>query len=298
MRSKHSSYALPPPAELECELRERAWFPNALMPYAEHPEIYRAERNIRQRLAANHLVYFLSYTTQLEHRIVNRAVETLVHDELSVTLPHEMKVAALQLYTDEGYHALFSHVLAEQVAKAHAMPVGENTPKRIRQMYELLERVAPQLRSLTWFLLGFVSETIITRELQAITRESLVSTVFQMLQEHLEDEARHSRYFCDAFHYLWGRLEPELQEASVSLLVEIILIFAEVDDMWLLASFADAGIDAANADACLAAMHDTAARSERARRVAAATLQALERAGFFRQPANRKRFVEEGLLDG
>jgi hypothetical protein len=114
VRVRRNDYLLPD--DLEQQLSIRDWFPPAFIPYCKHPLIDTAGRPMAQRLAANHLVYFLDYTTLLEHRVVNRAVETLVHGELDVPIPRQMKTAALQLYTDEGYHALFSNEVAEQVA--------------------------------------------------------------------------------------------------------------------------------------------------------------------------------------
>ena len=106
VRTDRSPYTLP--ADLEHQLGERHWFVPDFMPYLDHPDIVLAGPSVVRRLEANQLVYFLDYTTVLEHKLVNRSVETLIHDELGVPVPCAVKTAALQLYTDEGYHALFS----------------------------------------------------------------------------------------------------------------------------------------------------------------------------------------------
>ena len=86
VRSRKSSYQLPPHSELEQELQTRDWFPPAFIPYFADPAVQHAGRTVQQRLAANHLVYFLHYTTILEHKIVNRSVETPV-SYTHLTLP-------------------------------------------------------------------------------------------------------------------------------------------------------------------------------------------------------------------
>ena len=68
-------------------------------------------------------------------------------------------------------------------------------PLRISRLNALIARTPESKRPLAWFLLGFVSETIIARELLDVCRDSLVSSVNDMLRDHLADEARHSRYF-------------------------------------------------------------------------------------------------------
>ncbi|MEY9331304.1 hypothetical protein ABH911_001615 [Pseudomonas protegens] len=297
VRSRKSSYQLPPHSELEQELQTRDWFPPAFIPYFADPAVQHAGRTVQQRLAANHLVYFLHYTTILEHKIVNRSVETLIHGELAIELPKTMKIAALQLYTDEGYHALFSFKLAEQVANGYAMPAWQPLPRRIRLMHDLLARCADSQRPLAWFLLGFVSETIIAKELLSITGDGLVSTVYQMFREHLEDEARHSRYFSEVFDYVWARLSPQQQVFSASQLIDIIFIFAAVDQEWLSASLNEAGIPLAAAHAAIHSLIQPSAEVLRARSIAGATLQAMKRAGFFEHDDNRRLFTQTGLID-
>lgn len=297
VRNKKTHYALPPAAEVQLQLLTKGWFPSSFIHYFAHPIIEQASEQTRHRLAANHLVYFLNYTTILEHKIVNRAVETLIHDELRIELPHAMKIAALQLYTDEGYHALFSYELAEQVARFYQMPPWDVPPKRIRLLLGLLDTASDESRPLLWFMVGFVSETIIAKELLDLTGDTLVSTVYQMFREHLEDEARHSRYFSEVFQYLWPRLSSTQQLASASHLIDIILVFSEVDEQWLAASLAGAGISAAEAEHVIQHIVAPQARARRARAGATATLQAMKRAGFFEQQAHRELFSVAGLID-
>ncbi|VVN85153.1 diiron oxygenase [Pseudomonas fluorescens] len=292
--SKHT-YLLP--SDLERQLETRHWFPPAFLPYLNHPAIKEAGRAIVHRLSANHLVYFLDYTTLLEHRIVNRSVEAIVHDELGVCVPLRMKTAALQLYTDEGYHALFSNSLAEQIADFYGMTDRPVMPQRIARLNTLLDRTPDKHKALALFLVGFVSETIIAKELLDVCRDVLVCSAQEMLRDHLADEARHSRYFSEVFHYLWLHLSSDQRPFAARVILEILLIFFEVDERWLRESLRSASVaetaiaqilcDLAGPHACLL----------RARSGAGATLQALKKAGFFELPANRQLFSKAGLVD-
>lgn len=297
VRSKKSTFLLPPDAEAHLQLQTKRWFPQTFIPYFNDTTIQKSGEYVQHRLAANHLVYFLRYTTILEHKIVNRSVETLIHEEMGIDLPQTMKLAALQLYTDEGYHALFSFKLAEQVAHFYDMPTWETPPKRITLLLDLMNETMDEYRSLAWFLFGFVSETIIAKELLSITGDTLFSTVYQMFREHLEDEARHSRYFSEVFQYLWPKLSVAQQEHSASLLIDIIFIFAEVDGPWLSASLTGAGISLFEATRIIQALQASDVRTQRARSIAMGTLQAMTRAGFFELHAHRELFSQSGLID-
>lgn len=260
-------------------------------------KIKTGNRDLTHRLSANHLVYFLDYTTLLEHRIVNRSVETIVYNELGIHISNRMRTAAMQLYTDEGYHALFSNSLAEQIADFYGMTDRPAMPQRIIQLNALIDRTPDKHKALTWFLIGFVSETIIAKELLDVCRVPLICSVQEMLRDHLADEAVHSRYFCEAFHYLWLHISCDERTFAAKLLLEILLIFFEVDNRWLEASLRSVGLGAAAIAQILSEMASDNARLLRARSGASATLQAMKQAGLFDLPGNRQLFSQAGLLN-
>ncbi|RON03648.1 diiron oxygenase [Pseudomonas brassicacearum] len=295
VRSSQNAYLLPP--ELERELETRDWFPPAFLPYLKHPLLEEAGKSIRHRLTANHLVYFLDYTTVLEHRIVNRAVETIIHGELDVPIPRQMKTAALQLYTDEGYHALFSNLVAEQIAVFYGIRNRPADPLRIHRLKTLINNACNKHKALAWFLVGFVSETIIAKELLDITRDSLVSTVHEMLTHHLLDEARHSRYFCEVFNYLWPTMDSHQREFAGKFLLDVISSFFEIDEPWLSENLHSVGLPTASIANILSGVSDKQAGIQRARSGAAATLRAMKKSGVFALPFNQQLFVKAGLID-
>ncbi|MFW9079571.1 diiron oxygenase [Pseudomonas sp. P2757] len=286
------------PDDVELQLKTRHWFPPGFLPYLAHPIIQQAGPSVLHRLTANHLVHFLDYTTLLEHRIVNRAVEVIVHGELPAAVPLQMKTAALQLYTDEGYHALFSSQVAEQIADFYGISDRPAMPRRITRMNALIARTPQKHKSLTWFLLGFVSETIIARELLDVCRDSLVSNVSEMLRDHLTDEARHSRYFAEVFQHLWPGLDSRQRTFTARMLLEIIGIFFEVDEPWLQQSLSGAGIADNALLQIVGGMATEQASRLRARSGAIATLDALRKAGFFASPQNQTLFAKAGLIHG
>ena len=296
VRSSTHDYQLPD--DVQQQLQSRYWFPPAFLPYLAHPAIQAAGREVLHRLTANHLVHFLDYTTLLEHRIVNGAVEVIAHRELPIYVPLPMKHAALQLYTDEGYHALFSNRLAEQIAGLYGITGRPTIPRRITRMNAMIARTPEKNRALAWFLLGFVSETIIARELLDICRDTLVSSVNDMLRDHLADEARHSRYFAEVFHYCWLSMNSRQRTFVSRTLLEIIGIFFEVDERWLQQSLRGSGIADSDVMEIVGGMATVQANRARARSGCIATVDALRKAGFFATPHNQTLFAKAGLIDG
>lgn len=294
VRTRRDHYRLPD--DLEKQLSSRHWFPPTFIPYIEHPRVQQAGRAVAQRLAANHLLYFLDYTTLLEHRVVNRSVETIVHGELAVPIPRPMKTAALQLYTDEGYHALFSNEVAEQIAALYGID-DRQPPRRIGRLLAMVDAVVPTDRPLAWFLLGFVSETIIARELLTLTRDTLVCTVYRMLRNHLEDEARHSRYFSEVFQYLWFALDSTQRDLAARLLLHIIGLYFEPDEPWLLRSLASAGFEERSSRQIISPLLQPDAHARRVRCGAVSTFTAMKNARFFDNDHYRRLFSQAGFID-
>lgn len=296
VRVDQSQYQLPD--DLEHQLRERHWFVPAFMPYLEHPEIRDAGASVVLRLEANHLVHFLDYTTVLEHKIVNRAVETLIHNELEIDVPQTMKNAALQLYTDEGYHALFSSQVAEHVAHLYGITHRTVAAHRISRLLHIVEVSPPADRALSWFLIGFVSETIIAKELLGAARCSLITTVYEMLKNHLADEARHSRYFSEVFSHVWSRLDDMRRSMAAKQLLSIIDVFFETDTYWLQQSLASVAITPSTIEHIVTQMQQPDAHQKRVRSGASATLMVLNSAGFFDSDSNTRLFFEAGFING
>jgi hypothetical protein len=168
----------------------------------------------------------------------------------------------------------------------------------IDRLLGVIAATRPADRPLAWFLLGFVSETIIAKELLAITREGLVSTVYHMLKNHLEDEARHSRYFSEVFQYLWPALGPTQRERAASMLRDIIGLYFEPDVPWLLGSLASVGFDEPSSRQIIAGVLQPGAHARRVRSGAVSTFAAMEKANFFDNEHNQQLFSQAGFIDG
>ena len=118
-----------------------------------------------------------------------------------------------------------------------------------------------------------------------------------MLRDHLADEARHSRYFSEVFHYLWLTLNSRQRTFSARMLLEFLRIFFEVDERWLKQSLRSVGIADDVIRKILDGLISPRASRQRTKAGAKATLEAMTKAGFFALINNRKLFAKAGLVD-
>jgi hypothetical protein len=203
------------------------WFPAVLMPIMGCPGIEGLPLQEARKLHVSHLLYFLDYTTELEMTIVNKAVDCMVHGEISMYFSKGERFAVLKLYADEGYHALFSRDLAEQIAGYYRLERFHSV--RLKHLSRVLARCTGKREELALFVMAFISETVVTRELSQLGQDDLSLPIFNMVRDHLHDEAKHSIFFADCFVKLWAQVSPCEKDFVVDALLVVVRVFCRPD---------------------------------------------------------------------
>lgn len=291
VRASPYHYVLSPEA-LE-NLQGRNWFPPSLLPFMQNRYI-RKNPNMKARLQAWYLVHFLDYTNILEHTIVNAAIETIAHNKLSVSFDVDIKLMAHMIYTDEGYHALFSASIANQIAHHFAAPRLPST--RLEKLNVLMEETDIIYRSLLKFVIGFVSETVIASELRNLSKHHLVATVEQMFKDHLRDEAKHALFFSYCFTWLWPKLREHEKNFVVRALASVIQIFCSFDEQWLIGSLLQCGLPLSSDPSIVRDCQKWS--SDRLILSGSETIIAIRKAGILDTPEHRDVLEKAGLIHG
>lgn len=276
-------------------VQEKDWYPRGMLPFLNDPRLKALSEPCVRKILAHHLVYFLDYTTLLEHLMVNRSLEIIIHDMLGVGIPEAMRTAGLQIYTDEGYHALFSNQLAAEVADIHVIERNTQAPIRIEKLNRLISAVSPEFVDVVYFAIGFVSETIIAKEISSIKSELLVPQVYALLKDHLEDEAVHAYFFTKVFEVVWLGCSKQQRDAIAFTLPSLLRIFCSTDTAWLSSVLIEAKVSAVTAKVIAAQMHDMNLINEKICSAASMTISILRKNGFFDEEEYAHCFRIEGL---
>ncbi|WP_263261384.1 diiron oxygenase [Pseudomonas sp. RIT-PI-S] len=203
-------------------------FPREMTGYFDSPVISALPLQNQRRLLAYHLQDFLEYTVTLEHTIVNPALQLVVTSELFQDFPSKLKDQAYQFYTDEGYHAYFSHRLSSTVGLNYCLKKSLTASRRITRLAGLSssqEIFVPN--EIICFLKAFASETLISKELANLQLPSISKPVLAMFKDHMYDEARHCEFFCELFVELHKKI---CLTPMIPVLLDILDIFFEVDE--------------------------------------------------------------------
>lgn len=265
------------------------WFPTGLIPLMGCSEVRGMPVDDVRKIYAGHLLYFLDYTAELELALVNKAVFCMVYGPLSKYFSVSECSAALKLYADEGYHALFSKVMAEQVAGYFQL--DRHRSVRFKYFDRVCARDFNSCEGLALFVMAFISETIITRELSLLARDDLLSPIFHMFQDHLHDEAKHSVFFSDCFVTLWGKISGAQRDVVVDMLVIGFRIFCRPDIAFVRSQLV-------GRDVCITNVvnHLRQGWSKRASSLLSLTMKAIHRTDLLDNKSYVRQFEIEGLI--
>jgi hypothetical protein len=274
------------------------FFPAALVPYLAHPLVQVLSPDAWRELTLRHLYQFLASTTHIETRVVNRGAEAIANDRMALGFDASVRLAAFKVYCDEGYHALYSLDLADQIASVTEVPIPEaDYGGLVARLEASAQRLLPDLPDLAQLLQVIVFETLITAVLKDIPSDpTVVSAVRELMRDHARDEGRHHRFFAALFPELWMRLSAELRERVARTLPRLIRDCLSWDTAPVKASLRAAGLGAEAAEQVVRDCYQDDLR--RIREITRATVAMCESAEVLAVPGAREAFAEQGLYAG
>lgn len=275
----------------------RIFFPDALVPHLAHPEVKALAPERVREISVRHLYQFLHSTTHLETRVVNGAAEPLANGICGLHFPTSLRMDAFKVYCDEGYHALYSLDLADQVAAVTGIPVPEvDYGGFVTALQDSGRRRLPEDPVLAGQLQAVVFETLITAVLNEVPQDpTVVSTVRELMRDHAKDEGRHHRFFSVFFLELWARLDPGRRVAAARALPAMIRAALDWDLEPVRVSLRLAGLDDDRVEAVLADSYGTGAGADRIQAVSRSTLRLCAQVDAFDLPGVTEAFAAHGL---
>jgi hypothetical protein len=280
--------------------RGKVLFPAALVPYAAHEAVRALPPERVRELTVRHLYQFLLSTTHLETRVVNAAAEPLANGRAGLDLPAALRLDAFKVYCDEGYHALYSLDLADQIAAVTGIAVpGWDYGGFVERLRETGRARLPEAPRLAELLQAVVFETLITAVLNEVPAdETVAAPVRDLLRDHARDEGRHHRFFSLFFKELWVRLTPAERAGAARALPALIRAALTWDLGPVHASLRLAGLDADTARQVVADTYTEGPGERRLNEMARSLLRLCAATGLFELPGAREHFAAHGLGDG
>jgi hypothetical protein len=275
----------------------KVFFPDRLVPHLRHPAVAALPKPRRDTLVLLHLYQFLLATTHVETRVVNVGAERIANGRAGIELPVAMRMDAFKVYCDEGYHALYSLDLAEQIAGVTGVQVpGWDYGAFVERLARTACSLLPGEPVLAQLLQVVVFETLITSILnEAPADPRLVGAVREVLRDHARDEGRHHRFFTAFFHELWAGLDPALRTRVAHGLPALIELCMTIDVTPVRSALRFAGLDDVTAGQVVLECYDAAANPRRTAEITRATVAMCRSAGVLNMPGAAETFAARGL---
>jgi hypothetical protein len=273
----------------------KVFYPQHLVPYLAHEALADLTDAGRRVLTIRHLYQFLLSTTHLETRVVNTTAELIANNRAGLDLPNRMRLDAFKVYCDEGYHALYSLDLADQIAADTGVAIPPwDYGGFVDKLEEAGRRLLPDEPALVPLLQTVVFETLITAVLNEIPNDHTVMTVVRDLtRDHAKDEGHHHRFFAQFFHELWTGLDPRLREPVAHTLPALVDACLTWDTEPIRESLHMSGVDPETAAAVVAdAYKDNGDHAD----ICRATVRTFRSAGVLDVPGAEEAFAAHGLL--
>ncbi|WP_405497574.1 diiron oxygenase [Streptomyces sp. NBC_00096] len=281
------------------DLDTAEFFPAELVPVARHPLVRALPDAVRREVIVQHLYRYLDFTAKLEHLVVNRTALGISQGTVGLELPAEMRLDALKIYVDEGYHALMSVDLLQQISGGTGIaPRLPGEPFFLTRLAALREASPAPMRPLLEILFVIVSETLISGSLSAVPQEGAVlPEVRATIRDHALDEGRHHTYFAIMLRYLWGALDPATRGWAARQVPQLIHCFLAPDLPALRAELRRYGMPADAAEQVLAEVYDPRTVDAFVRSAAQQTVRHFASLGVLEDPRVREAFLAAGLLE-
>jgi hypothetical protein len=280
------------------EAMGRVYFSPELVPIAEHPLVRRFGPEAVRQLQVRQLYRYLDFTTQLELEVVNTVAKEIALGKAGVELPDVMREDAFKLCTDEAHHAYFSEDMKRQaLASTGITPVEEGTPSFLVRLRGLQADLPSEMVSMSELLFTVVSETLISSILAEIPKDPrVVTAVRQVVEDHAEDEGRHSAYFSQLFGCFWPHVTGAQRTALGPQLPHYILAFLEPDRSATRRALARLPLEDDEIEAVIDQTYPAATVASNARDAARVTLHLFENHGVLDDPRIGDEFRACGLI--
>jgi len=180
----------------------------------EHKDLQSITDEQKRFVMGTQLLEFVEKTTILEVDYVNKVANNIALGKYNLEIPEILKLDALKIYTDEGFHAHFSKEMSDQI-KSYYKISDDITPylkNFFVKLNDIGSKFGPKNTYLSELASTIVSETLIVQDISNEMKGIVYEPIKEMFRDHMVDEAYHANYFSTFFKIIWPQLPNEKKE--------------------------------------------------------------------------------------
>ena len=181
----------------------------------EHEDLSHLSGKEKEFVKGTQLLEFVTKQTIFEIDCVNYVTSRLAHNKYKFDLPEFLKLDALKIYTDEGYHAYYTQKMANQIRRYYRIGEDDISPF-VESYYSKIESIITKFgeenKDLCMLAFVIVGENQIVSDISAEMRQIVFKPIWILFRDHMKDEVFHAKYFTMIFEDVWPQLSPDEKE--------------------------------------------------------------------------------------
>lgn len=197
------------------------FYPISRQPVSIHPEVEKLGEKAKEYVLIQSLYKYAHDIAFLETEIINRISLYISHKDLGVDFDNKWRLEALSIVVDESYHAYVALDAMMQIQQeTKVLPLNLETDLSIDLAMDWLKsRLDRRLHKIAELICVCIAENTLTKEIVTMMGRKETNKFFKaILKDHLTDEARHSKFFCNVLSYTWAHLD-ELDRVKIGQLL-------------------------------------------------------------------------------
>ena len=195
----------------------------------EHDDLKSLNDDQKRFVMGTQLLEFVEKTTIFEVEHVNNVANSLALGKYDFEIPNILKVDAFKIYTDEGFHALFSKKMSDDIKKYYK--IEDDITPYLKNFFSKLNNIGSKFGKKYSYLSNLsstiVSESMIVQDISNEMRGIVHEPIIEMFKDHMIDEAYHANYFGTLLKVIWPQLSDKQKEIMSSNLCESILLMSK-----------------------------------------------------------------------
>ena len=245
------------------------------------------------------LLEFVEKTTKFEVDYVNKVANNFALNKYKFDLPEILKLDALKIYTDEGFHAHVSQKMSDQIKSYYN--IKDDLNPYLKSFFEKVDNIGSKFEKKYKYLANIsaviVSEAMIVQDMSSEMKKVVHEPIRDMLRDHMIDEIFHANYFSTLFKIIWPQMKDLEKEIMGHNLCESMIIFGapRVDIYYY--SFSKLGFDRNEISKFIKDTYDTKIwKIDKVKKRMTQTLNLLKSCGVFEIPSVKEEFSNKNLI--
>jgi hypothetical protein len=268
-------------------------------PILNHEKFKHLDKRQKKYVTGLQLLEFVIKTTKFEVDHVNRVANSIALGKYKFDIPKVLKLDALKIYTDEGYHAYFSQKISDQIMDY--LNIKDDLMPYVIKFFDKVDNIKLKFDKKYHYLSDLssviVSESMICNDISEEMKGIVYEPIRVMFKEHLHDEYFHSNFFGTIFKIIWPQLSDKEKEIMGQNLIDAMNVFAEPRTDIYFYSLSKFGFSKEIISKCIDDTHNNDEwKIEKAKKRMSNLLRLLDTCGVFKIQLLKNKFEKRGFI--